>query len=55
MNENKKNKSAIILKNIWKTYWMGSNKIDVLKGINLDIKKGSGINYLLFISIDKTV
>ena len=33
-------KPVIKLKDVWKTYWLGDNKLDVLKGINLEIYKG---------------
>ncbi len=33
-------KTLIELKNVWKTYQVGSVPLDVLKGINLEIKKG---------------
>jgi putative ABC transport system ATP-binding protein len=37
---------VIELKNIWKTYTMGDISLDVLKGINLDVKKGEFIAIL---------
>jgi ABC-type lipoprotein export system ATPase subunit len=33
-------KSVIELRNIWKTYQLGENTIDVLKGISFDVKEG---------------
>jgi len=39
-------KPLIQLKNVWKTYIMGKNKLDVLKGINLEIKKGDFVAIL---------
>jgi len=39
----KKTKTIIRLKDVWKTYYMGKISLDVLKGINLEIKKGEFI------------
>ncbi|MEC8221045.1 MAG: ABC transporter ATP-binding protein [Nanoarchaeota archaeon] len=36
----KENKSVIELKDIWKTYYLGDNTIDVLKGISFSVPKG---------------
>lgn len=33
-------KPIIKLKDVWKTYWLGENQLDVLKRINLEIFKG---------------
>ncbi len=35
-----KNRSVIELKDIWKTYHLGDNTINVLKGISFDVKEG---------------
>ncbi|MAG73465.1 lipoprotein-releasing system ATP-binding protein LolD [archaeon] len=39
-------KMLIQLKDVWKTYTMGENKLDVLKGINLDVREGDFIAIL---------
>ncbi len=33
-------KPVIQLRDVWKTYWLGENRLDVLKGITLEIGKG---------------
>ena len=33
-------KTIIELKDVWKTYFLGDNRLDVLKGINLEVKQG---------------
>ncbi len=38
-----KKKTVIELREVWKTYFLGENRLDVLKGINLEIKKGEFI------------
>ncbi len=37
---------VIELKNVWKTYVLGDNKIDVLKNVSLQIKKGEFVSIL---------
>lgn len=39
----KKSKPIIELKNVWKTYYMGTVSLDVLKGIDLEINRGDFI------------
>jgi putative ABC transport system ATP-binding protein len=44
--EKKENNIIIELDNIWKTYKIGKESIDVLKGINLKVKKGEFISII---------
>lgn len=39
-NKNQNNLSVIEVKNLWKIYWMGENKIEVLKDINFSLQRG---------------
>lgn len=41
-----KKEAVISLRNVWKTYQMGSVKINALKGVNLDIEKGEFVAIL---------
>ena len=36
----KQKKTLIKLKNVWKTYYLGENVLDVLKNVNVEIKQG---------------
>ena len=45
-NEKTKNKTIIELKDVWKTYKVGSVKVNALAGITLTIKKGEFISIM---------
>jgi len=39
-HQNRRMKSLIVLKDVWKTYYLGENVLNVLKGVNLEINQG---------------
>ena len=42
----KNNQTIIELKNVWKTYKMGTNKVHALRGLNLEVKKGEFLSIM---------
>ncbi len=45
-NKNRNNNYIIEVKNLWKIYWLGENKIEVLKNINFGIRKGEFVSII---------